>query len=120
MSASLSVGKYYWAKEGFDFVDASEVGKRKQELRALVKEKGLPVSEIEIERLGHAYDFAGFRREVRIAVYRDAEGYYSLKADGRFREEAFLPLGKAFLLSSPPWEGYKPIRPGNESATSAG
>lgn len=110
LSASLSVGKYYWAKEGFDFSDASEIGKRKEELRALVKERSLPVSEIEIERLNHAYDVACFKREVRIPVYRDAEGYYSLKNDDRFREEVFLPLGKAFLLCSAPWEGYKTIR----------
>jgi hypothetical protein len=110
LSASLSVGKYYWAKEGFDFADASEIGQRKEDLRALAEEKGLPISGIEIDRLSHAYDFVGFKREVRIPVFRDAEGYYSLKADDRFREGALLPLGKAFLLSSPPWEGYKPIR----------
>jgi hypothetical protein len=110
LSASLSVGKYYWAKEGFDFADESEIGKRKASLRALVKERSLPVPEVEIERLRHAYDFAGFKREMRIAVYSDAEGYYSSKADARFREEVFLPLGKAFLLSSAPWEGYKTIQ----------
>jgi hypothetical protein len=109
LSASLSVGKYYWAKEGFDFSDKSEIGKRKAELRALVKERSLPVPEIEIERLDHAYDFARFQRDVRIPVYRDAEGNYSLRADDRFREEVLLPLGKAFLLSSAPWEGYKTI-----------
>ena len=75
-----------------------------------MKERSLPVTEIEIERLNHAYDFTGFKREVRIPVYRDAEGYYSLKADDRFREEVFLPLGKAFLLSSAPWEGFKTIQ----------
>ncbi len=110
LSASLSVGKYYWAKEGFDFSDESEIGKRKEKLRALVKERSLPVPEIEIERLSHAHDFARFKRDVRIAVYRDAEGYYSLKADDRFREEVFLPLGKAFLLASEPWEGFKTIQ----------
>jgi len=120
LSASLSVGKYYWAKEGFDFSDPSEIGKRKEGLRALVKEKSLPVSGAEIERLSHADDFAFFKREVRIAAYRDADGYYSLKQDERFREEVFLPLGKAFLLSSPPWEGYKDIRPGSESASLSG
>ncbi len=107
LNASLSVGKYYWAKEGFDFYDKSEIGKRKAALRALVEEKGLPVTRIEIERLGHARDFGDFKRDVRIPVYRDAEGYYSLKGDDRFPEELFLPLGKAFLLSSAPWKGYK-------------
>jgi hypothetical protein len=110
LSASLSVGKYYWAKEGFEFTDKSEVAQRKGELRAFVKERSLPVPEIEIERLDHAYDFARFKRDVRIPVYRDAEGNYSLRSDERFREEVFLPLGKAFLLSSAPWEGYKTIQ----------
>ena len=110
LNASLSVGKYYWAKEGFDFSDESEIGRRKEGLRALVKERGLAVTEIEIERLSHAYDFAGFKREVRIPVYRDAEGNYSSRRDDRFREEVFLPLGKGFLLCSAPWEGYKTIR----------
>jgi hypothetical protein len=110
LSASLSVGKYYWAKEGFDFSDVSEIGKRKGELCALVKERDLPVTETEIEQLNHAYDFVGFKRDVRIPAYRDAEGYYSLKKDDRFREEVFLPLGKAFLLTSPAWEGFKTIQ----------
>ena len=109
LNASLSVGKYYWAKEGFDFSDESESESRKAALRALVKEKGLPVTDIEIEQLEHAHDFASFKREVRIPVYRDAEGYHSLKRDGRFSDEVFLPLGKAFLLAAPPWKGFKTI-----------
>jgi hypothetical protein len=109
LSASLSVGKYYWAKEGFDFADASEIGRRREALRALVQERSLPVTDVEIERLNHAYDFVGFKREVRIPVYRDAEGYYSFGRDHRFHEEVLLPLGKAFLLCSAPWEGYKTI-----------
>ena len=109
LSASLSVGRYYWAQEGFDFSDTSEAGRRKAELRALVKERNLPVREVEIGRLNHAYDFARFRRELKIPAYRDAEGSYSSKADDRFREEVSLPLGKAFLLFSAPWEGYKTI-----------
>ena len=109
LSASLSVGRYYWAQEGFDFSDKSEAGRRKAELRALVKERALPVREVEIGRLNHAYDFARFRRELKIPAYRDAEGSYSSKADARFDEDVSLPLGKAFLLCSAPWEGYKTI-----------
>lgn len=109
LSASLSVGRYYWAQEGFDFSEGSEVGRRKAELRALVKERGLPVREVEIGRLNHAYDFARFRRELKIPIYRDAEGSYSSTADARFGEEVSLPLGKAFLLCAAPWEGYKTI-----------
>jgi acetoin utilization deacetylase AcuC-like enzyme len=109
LSASLSVGKYYWAKEGFDFLDKSEIRKRQGQLRALITERNLPVTEVEIGRLNHARDFALFGKSIRIPVYRDAEGYYSLKRDERFREEVPLPLGKAFLLALPPWEGYKTI-----------
>jgi hypothetical protein len=109
LSAALSVGKYYWAKEGFDFSDESEIDRRKENLRALVKERDLPVAEAEIESLRHAYDFASFKRDVRTAAYRDAEGYYWLDRRDPSCEEVFLPLGKAFLLASPPWEGYKAI-----------
>lgn len=111
LSASLSVGKYYWAKEGFDFSDGSEIRRRRAQIRALVKERGVLVADAEIDRLNRAYDFVGFKRDVRIPVYRDAEGYYSFRVGGRFREEIFLPLGKAFLLCTAPWEGYKTIRP---------
>jgi hypothetical protein len=116
LNASLSVGKYYWAKEGFDFADESEIEKRRAALSALVKDRSLPVTESEIEKLNHARDFAGFKTEMRIPVYRDAEGYYSLKADERFCEEVFLPLGKALLLCSEPWKGFKTI-PGDTSGT---
>jgi len=109
LNASLSVGKYYWAQEGFDFSDRSEAGRRKVALRALVKDRSLPVREIEIGRLNHAYDFARFRRDLRIPVYRDAEGFYALSAGDRFREEVSLPVGQAFLLSSARWDGYKTI-----------
>jgi acetoin utilization deacetylase AcuC-like enzyme len=109
LSASLSVGRYYWAQEGFDFSEGTEADKRKEQIRALVKERGLPVREVEIGRLNHAYDFARFRRELKIPVYRDAEGSYASKPDSRFREEVSLPLGKAFLLCAAPWEGYKTI-----------
>ena len=68
LSASLSVGKYYWAKEGFDFSDASEIRRRREELRALVNERSVPVTDVEIDRLNHAYDFVRFKREVRIPV----------------------------------------------------
>ena len=98
LSASLSVGRYYWAQEGFDFSDESEAAKRKAQLRALVKERGLPIREVEIGRLNHAYDFARFRRELRIPVYRDTEGSYSSKADARFRRGS-LPAARKGVSS---------------------
>ena len=109
LKASLSVGKYYWAKEGFDCLDRSELRKMRERLRALVREREIPVREMEIDRLNHAYDFALFRRDTKIPAYRNREGYYSLSRDAEYREEFFLPLGKAFLLSSSPWDGHKVI-----------
>jgi acetoin utilization deacetylase AcuC-like enzyme len=109
LQASLSIGRYYWAKEGFEFSDRTEVEKRKVALRALVKERNLPVREVEIGRLNHPFDIAGFRKDLKISVFRDADGYHALTADERFSEEVRLPLGKAFLLASAPWEGHKAI-----------
>jgi acetoin utilization deacetylase AcuC-like enzyme len=109
LKASLSVGKYYWAKEGFDCLDGSGVEKMKRRLVEMVRAKGLPVRDWEIERLNHAYDVAQFRRDLKIPIYRDREGYYALEQDSVHTEEVIHPLGKAFLLSSDPWDGYKII-----------
>ncbi|MBI5574863.1 MAG: histone deacetylase [Deltaproteobacteria bacterium] len=109
LKASLSVGKYYWAKEGFDCMDGSGVERMKTGLADLVRSKNLPVNEWEIDRLNHAYDVALFRRDLKIPVYRDKEGYYALEKDSINTEEVLLPLGKAFLLSSDSWDGYKVI-----------
>jgi acetoin utilization deacetylase AcuC-like enzyme len=109
LKASLSVGKYYWAKEGFDCEEKSELRRMKEKLRNLVRERGLPVAETEIRRLNHAYDISMFRRDLKIGVYRDRDGYYSLDKDEAHAEESRFPLGKAFLLCSRPWDGYKVI-----------
>lgn len=109
LKASLSVGKYYWAKEGFDCLEESGVASMRRELLRLVREKGLPVRESEIERLNHAYDVALFRRDIKIPVYRNAEGYYALSPGAGHTQEFIFPLGKAFLLTSGPWDGYKVI-----------
>ena len=109
LSASLSVGKYYWAKEGFDCLDREQLLRMEKGLRVLVKERRLPVEEVDVDRLNHAYDIALFRRDLEISIYRNAEGYYSLEKDEEYEEEEKFPLGKAFLLSSLPWDGYKII-----------
>jgi acetoin utilization deacetylase AcuC-like enzyme len=109
LKASLSVGKYYWAKEGFDCAEKSELAWMKESLRTLVRERGLPVTETEINRLNHAYDFAVFRRNLKVPVYRSGDGYYSLVRDEKHAEESRFPLGKAFLLCTRPWDGYKVI-----------
>jgi acetoin utilization deacetylase AcuC-like enzyme len=109
LSASLSVGKYYWAKEGFDCSDREAFRRMKEGLREFVKEKGLPVEEIDIDRLRHAYDIASFRRDLKVPVYRNPEGYYALDKDEEHRDRQMFPPGKAFLLSSKPWDGYKII-----------
>jgi acetoin utilization deacetylase AcuC-like enzyme len=109
LKASLSVGKYYWAKEGFDCADKSDVVRMKEELRALVRSQGLPVTETEIDRLNHAYDFAMFRRDLKAPAYRNAEGYYSPTRREGHVEEWLFPVGKALLLCGQPWDGYKVI-----------
>ncbi len=109
LKASLSVGKYYWAKEGFDCVERTDLDRMKEEIRAFARERDLPVKEAEIVRLNHAYDLALFRRDLKVPVYRNAEGYYAPARGGAFVEEHAFPLGKAVLLCSEPWDGYKII-----------
>ena len=117
LKASLSVGKYYWAKEGFDCLDESGVARMKARLAALVRSKGLPVREWEVDRLNHVYDVALFRRDLKVPVYRDRGGYYALERDAEHPEEFLLPVGKAFLLASDPWDGYKVIYTGTPRRT---
>jgi acetoin utilization deacetylase AcuC-like enzyme len=109
LKASLSVGKYYWAKEGFDFEDRKQFAEMRENLHALVRRLGLPVEEQEIRRLNHASTVAAFRRDLVIPVYRNAEGYYAAARDATYTEEVRFPLGKAFLLCSAPWDGFKVI-----------
>ena len=109
LKASLSVGKYYWAKEGFDCEDRKQFAEMRENLLALVRRLGLPVEEQEIRRLNHASMVAAFRRDLAIPIYRNAEGYYAVDRDAAHTEEFRFPLGKAFLLCSAPWDGYKVI-----------
>jgi len=48
-------------------------------------------------------------RDIKVPVWRDAEGYYILEHDIAHPEEFLFPLGKAFLLCEKPWDGYKVI-----------
>jgi acetoin utilization deacetylase AcuC-like enzyme len=109
LKASLSVGKYYWAKEGFDCEDRVQFREMREKLQDLVRRFDLPVEEQEIRRLTHAGDVAAFRRDLMIPVYRNPEGYYATARDESHGEEILFPLGKAFLLCSEPWDGYKVI-----------
>lgn len=109
LKASLSVGRYYWAKEGFDCLENSELQQKKMNLRKLVQSMDLPVADREVNRLNHVYDFANFRRDIEISVYRNAEGYYSITGDENHKDEMKFHLGKAFLLQSEPWDGFKVI-----------
>jgi hypothetical protein len=62
-----------------------------------------------VRRLSNMPDVAAFRRDLKVPVWRDADGYYTLKRDAAHPEEFLLPLGKAFLLCGEPWDGYKVI-----------
>ena len=117
LKASLSVGKYYWAKEGFDCEDRKQYAGMRENLHALVLRLGLPVEEQEIRRLNHASMIAAFRRDLSIPVYRNAEGYYAVARDDSHTEEFRFPLGKAFLLCSAPWDGFKVIYTGTPRRT---
>jgi acetoin utilization deacetylase AcuC-like enzyme len=117
LKASLSVGKYYWAKEGFDCLDESGVEQMRKRLHALVRSKRLPVRDWEVDRLNHVYDVALFRKDLKIPVYRNADGYYALEPGEEYVEEVLLPVGKAFLLTSDPWDGYKIIHTGTPRRT---
>jgi len=109
LNAALSVGKYYWAKEGFDCSDRGQFQKMQDQLRALVRKLSLPVAEEEVRRLTHMSDVAAFRRDLKVPVWRDADGYYTFDHDAAHPEEFLLPLGKAFLLCAKPWDGQKVI-----------
>jgi acetoin utilization deacetylase AcuC-like enzyme len=109
LKATLSVGKYYWAKEGFDCEDRVQFATMRENLQALVRRLGLPVGEQEVRRLTHTSDVAAFRRNLLIPVYRNTDGYYAVARDASHTEEFRFPLGKAFLLCADPWDGYKVI-----------
>jgi hypothetical protein len=109
LKAALSVGKYYWAKEGFDCSDRGQFQKMQDRLWALVRKLSLPVAEQEVQRLTHMSDVAAFRRDLKVPVWRDAEGYYTLEHDTAHPEEFLFPLGKAYLLCEKPWDGHKVI-----------
>jgi acetoin utilization deacetylase AcuC-like enzyme len=109
LKASLSVGKYYWAKEGFDCSDRAWFREMRDRLWAHVRRLDLPVTEQEVRRLTHMSDLAAFRKDLKVSVWRDAEGYYALERDLAHRDELLFPLGKAFLLCAEPWDGHKVI-----------
>jgi hypothetical protein len=109
LRASLSVGKYYWAKEGFDCADRAQFQKTLDRLWALVRRFSLPVTKEEVRRLSHMSDVAAFRRDLKLPVWRGSDGYYALEHDAAHREKFLFPLGKAFLLCGEPWDGHKAI-----------
>ncbi|HEX9206168.1 MAG TPA: histone deacetylase [Candidatus Deferrimicrobiaceae bacterium] len=109
LKASLSVGKYYWAKEGFECTDREQFQEVRDGLWDLVRRLGLPVFEQEVRRLTHMSDVAAFRRDLKVPVWRDREGYYTFERDAAHSEEFLFPLGKAYLLCAAPWDGHKVI-----------
>lgn len=109
LNAALSVGKYYWAKEGFDCSGRGQFREMQNRLWALVRKLSLPVTEQEVRRLAHMSDVAAFRPDLKVPVWRNAEGYYAFEHDTAHHEEFFFPLGKAFLLCGKPWDGRKVI-----------
>ena len=109
LNAALSVGKYYWAKEGFDCSDRVQFQKMQDQLWAIARKLSLPVAEQEVRQLTHMSDMAAFRRDLKVPVWRNAEGYYTMEHDAAHPEEFLFPLGKAFLLCAKPWDAHKVI-----------
>jgi len=93
LKASLTVGKYYWRKEGFDCEDRVQFGEMRENLLALVRRLGLPVEEQEVRRLNHANMVAAFRRDLAIPVYRNAMGI-TPPPDATHTEEFRFPSGR--------------------------
>ena len=109
LNAALSVGKYYWAKEGFDCSDRGQFQTMQDQLWAIAQKLSLPVAEQEVRQLTHMSDMAAFRRDLKVPVWRNAEGYYTMEHDAAHPEEYLFPLGKAFLLCAKPWDAHKAI-----------
>ena len=111
--------------DGFKFIEAIQVvnphlpiliitstpddREMQDRLWALVRKLSLPVTEQEVRRLTHMSAVAAFRPDLKIRVWRDAEGYYTLVHDTTHPEEFLFPLGKAFLLCEMPWDAHKVI-----------
>ena len=91
LNAALSVGKYYWAKEGFDCSDREQFQKMQDRLWALVRKLSLPVAEEEVRRLSHMSDVAAFRRDLKVPVLEGCGGVLHLGARHRHPRGAPFP-----------------------------
>jgi hypothetical protein len=119
LEANISVGKYAWAKQGYDY---SYPGERTWVVKGFarwLKGKGNPLSREEAKTLmdGHSWDLASYDngKTYPVTLYDD---------DGNIDVRGRFPAGKAFLLADwnlfdymeeACWEGVKNLSPDSPS-----
>lgn len=105
------VGRYVWARKGFEPTQRSRLDLRKALQRYLVR-RGFPLPTI---RLALA-TFDGSPLS-DVALWDNGERHPNESPDRRAWDPPTLPLGKAFLLSPevPPWQGVR-VLPSSKSS----
>lgn len=109
--ADISVGKYCWARQGYDWSDPDDGAKLRHQFYNFCKSQGHHVDEDTLSALAHPWDIAGYDSgdEVTIQGHPATTGGTDWVVDGSF------PLGKAFFLADPQrtryasdhWHGVK-------------
>lgn len=92
--ANIDVGKYAWARQGFDFMDPGEAASYRRRLKDWLQSKGKTISDDQLNRLNHTWDFA---------LLNDGNRYEAPTN----REQ--VHLGKAFMLSQGSWGAKRKI-----------
>jgi hypothetical protein len=129
--ADISIGKYVWARQGFDFERESQRHSATLKLLSYAAEKGIAIPEEDAERLGRgvpaweiaAYHPAGQPR-IPVQAYKftpkdPAEArYHSDYEDYSFLVDGEFTLGRAYLLDEHhkydnSWDGIKYLKPGH-------
>lgn len=117
--AALNIGKYFWAKKGYDFINRSDLLNKKKYLKEIIQTKNIPVKVEEIEGINSAYDLADFGKKEgqMLPAYCNSSGFYKLEKDDEYSSPGSFHIGKSFLLSTEPWNAYKPLRCGFKRLT---
>lgn len=129
--ADISIGKYVWARQGFDFASPVRQRRTVEQMLAYAKAKGIDVPKEDADRLWqdcHSWDVAEYHPpgQPKVPVqayrysepderndrYRDRWDHWSFLVDGEFT------LGRAYLLDDHhiydnAWDGIKYLKPGH-------
>jgi len=112
LNANIDVGKYAWAKQGFDFADPHVATEKRERLVEFVaKETGLNIGQAEAKVAQLARANGGLKHAWEFAALDDGKKYEwssnSKRGDGH--------LGKAFMLADWSWDGVKQLDPDSTS-----